>query len=463
VAHTMDPFDRFLCVLTIGAFIACILGTPVDAQDTRRIDVFSGRALSHALLILERELDCAITYEDPLWEAPLVEEMFEGGPVVPKKTSLSLEYSLGSPEIVIQEVLNQYHQQTDRASFELTAGPEGIYNVVPVKCKNAAGELVENHSVLDAKISLSMQDATFSEIMNEIISKLPQKLALARVFVQHYATMSVSWDNKDARSCINQVFYELNKVSEHTFSWHIRRGPASESRPAVFNVHTVRARQQWHTRIEAARPLAEALKILERNFRDTITYEDALYLRRFDVMRNRDKEPQKPRGGIIDFSYSPDMPSYRAIQNCLADYNHDRDNPAVFTIEYEEEEPVIHVFPILLRDMRGEIPDEEHFLVPHTPILSTVISVSEQDKSPLDILRAICGKVAESSGAVINMGEFPQERLSVSPVSFSVADRPARVALTGFLKSISRYLSWQLLYDPKSKEYILNIHDIKAE
>jgi hypothetical protein len=37
------------------------------------------------------------------------------------------------------------------------------------------------------------------------------------------------------------------------------------------------------------------------------------------------------------------------------------------------------------------------------------------------------------------------------------------VALTGFLKSISRYLSWQLLYDPKSKEYILNIHDIKAE
>jgi hypothetical protein len=463
MTHGMNPFDRLLCVLTIGAFIAGIFGAPVDAQDTRRIDAFSGRALLHALRVLERELDCVITYEDPLWEAPLVKEMFEGGPVVPKKTSLSLEYSPGSPEIVIQEVLNQYHQQTDKARFELMAGPEGIYNVVPVKCKNEAGELVANQSILDAKISLSMQDASFSEIMDEIINKLSQKLTLARVFVQHYATTSVSWDNKDARSCINQVFYELSKVSEHTFSWHIRRGPASEPYPAVFNVHRVRSSQQWHTRIEAARPIAEALKILERNFRDTITYEDSLYLRRFDVMRNRDKEPQKPRGGIIDFSYSPDMPSGKAIQNCLADYNNDRNNPAVFTIEYEEEEPVIHVFPIQLRDMKGEFPDEEHISIPHTPILSTVISVSEQDKAPLDILRNICAKAAESSGAVINMGEFPRGRLSVPPGSFSVADKPARVALTGFLKSISRYLSSQLIYDPKSKEYVLNIHDIKAE
>ena len=462
MAHTMDSFYRFLCVLIIVVFIAGIFGTPVDAQDTRRIDVFSGRALSHALLILERELDCAITYEDPLWEAPLVKEMFEGGPVVPKKTSLSLEYSLGSPGMVIQEVLDKYHQQTDKARFELMAGPEGIYNVVPVKCKNEAGELVENRSFLDAKISLSMQDAPFLEVMNEIISKVPQKLSLARPF-EHYARTSVSWNSKDARSCINQVFYELNKVSERTFSWHIKRSPASEPHPAFFNVHRVRSGRQWHTRIEAARPLAEALKILERNFRDTITYEDSLYLRRFDVMRNRDKEPQKPRGGIIDFSYSPDLPSGKAVQNCLADYNHDRNNPAVFTIEYEEEEPVIHVFPVQLRDMRGEFPDEEHISVPHTPILSTVISVSEQDKAPLDILRTMCAKAAESSGAVINMGEFPQERLSVSPVSFSVADKPARVALTGFLKSISRYLSWQLIYDPKSKEYILNIHDIKAE
>jgi len=463
MTYNMSSFDRSLCVLIIVIFMAVIFGTPINAQDTQRIDVFSGRALSHALLILEGELDCVITYEDPLWEAPLVKEMFEGGPVVPKKTSLSLEYSQGSPEMVIQEVLNQYHQQTDKARFELMAGPEGIYNVVPVKCQNEAGELVEHQSVLDAKISLSMQDAPFSEIMNEILNKLPQKLSLARVFVQHYATTSVSWDNKDARSCINQVFYELNKVSEHKFSWHIRRGPVSEPYPAVFNTHRVRSRQQWHTRIEAARPLAEALKILERNFRDTITYEDSLYLRRYDVMRNRDKEPQMPRGGIIDFSYSPDMPSGKAIQNCLADYNNARDNPAVFTIEYEDEEPVVHVFPIQLRDTRGEFPDEKHISVPHTPILSTVISVSEQDKAPLDIIKAICGKVTESSGAVINMGEFPQERLSVSPVSFSVADKPARVALTGFLKSISRYLSWQLFYDPKSKEYILNIHDIRVE
>jgi hypothetical protein len=195
-------------------------------------------------------------------------------------------------------------------------------------CAAVAGTMVRTSSALrtatTAAFRRTREAAPFSEIVREIISKLPQKLALAGRF-QHYATTSVSWDNKDARSCINQVFYELNKVSEHTFSWHIRKSPVSKPYPAALNVHRVRPRQQWHTRIEATRPLAEALKILERNFRDTITYE------------------------------------------------------------------------------------------------------------------------------------------SVPPVSFSVTDKPARVALTGFLKSINKYLSWQLFYDPKSKEYVLNIHDITAE
>ena len=69
----------------------------------------------------------------------------------------------------------------------------------------------------------------------------------------------------------------------------------------------------------------------------------------------------------------------------------------------------------------------------------------------------------ESSGTQINVGEFAQE---VSPdllISYGVNDKPARVALTQFLKSIDKYSSWQLLYDPKSKEYVLNVHSITTE
>jgi TolA-binding protein len=444
-------------------FTAFISDTPVAAQATRQIDVLGARALSDAFKILERELDCVITYEEPSWEDPLVREMFEGGPVVPKMQRLTFQYSLEDPEVVIQKVLDQYHQQTDIARFELIVGPEGMYNVVPVKYTNKAGELVEYHSILDANISLSMQDVTHSEIMDEILRRLPQKLTPGRIFPGHYVKTSVSWDSKSARSCINQVFHEFNQLYEYKRSWHIRRGPASEDRPAIFSYHRIYNRR-WHMRIEAARPLAEALKILERNFKRTITYEDTLYLRRHDVMRNRAREPQMPRGGIVDFSYSPDVPgsASRAVQNCLASYNTSSSNPGVFTMGYTVDERhgyIIHVFPDKSRDGEGE----QGILVPYTPILSTIISISEQDKTPLDIVRTICAKAVESSGTQINVGEFAQEVTPDLLISYGVNDKPARVALTQFLKSIDKYLSWQFLYDPKSKEYVLNVHSITTE
>ncbi len=450
-------------------FAAFISETPVEAEATRQIDVLGGRALSDAFKILERELDCVITYEEPSWEDPLVKEMFEGGPIVPKKQRLTFQYSLEDPAVVIQKILDQYHEQTDIARFELVAGSEGMYNVVPVKYTNKAGELVDYDSILNAKISLSMENALHSEIMNEILNRLPQKLSPGRMFPNHYVKTSVSWDNKSARSCINQVFHELNQLYEYKRSWHIRRGPASNARPAIFSHHRIYNRR-WHVKIEAARPLAEALKILERHFRQTITYEDTLYLRHRDVMKNRAREPQKPRGGMVDFSYSPDISSDRAIRNCLAAYNN-WDHPGIFTMGHTMDEEygyILHVFPAKLKDRK----DEQDILIPHTPILSTVISISEQDKTPLDIVRAICAKAAEGSGTGISIGEFPQQILPdrhvsppvlVLPVSFSVDHKPARVALTGFLKSINKYLSWQLIYDPKSEEYVLNIHSINLE
>jgi len=461
MTHSMKPFGRFLCILAIGTFIASVFGTPVDAQATRQIDVLGGRALADVFKILERELDCVITYEEPSWEDPLVREMFEGGPVVPKKQRLTFQYSLEDPEVLIQKILDQYHQQTDIAQFKLVVGTEGMYNVIPVKYTNKAGELVEYHSILDANISLSMQDVPHSEIMDEILNRLPQKLSSGRRFPQHYVKTSVSWDNKNARSCINQVVHEFNKVSERKFSWHIRRGPASNALPALFSYHRIYNRR-WHMNIEAARPLAEALKILERNHRGTITYEDTLYRHRRDLMMNRAREPQMPRGGIINFSYSLDNPFDRAVQNCLAAYNDKPNNPGNFTVGRTIDERygyIIHVFSDKLRDRK----DEENTLIPHTPILGTVISISEQDKIPLDIIRTVCAKAAEGLETDISIGELPQE---VSPdllISFSADDKPARTALTEFLKSIDKHLSWQLFHDPKSNEYVLNVHSITAE
>ena len=463
MAYSMKSLGRFLCILIMGASIASVSSTPVNAQGARRIDVFSSRSLSDAIKILERELDCVITYEDPLWEYPLVvNAMFEGGPVVPKRGRLTLLYNLGDPATVIQELLNQYHKQTDTARYELIVGPDGIYNVVPVKHRSKTGQLVESRSILDDNITLSMQEVPYSALMDEILDKLSQRLALARHFRQLPRKVSVSWNNRNARSCINQIFYETNKYETEMgymekYSRSIRRDPKPVY-PAFLNVHRVSSTSSgtgpWHMKITATRPLAEALKILEEIFGVTITYEDTLFLFRFDLMMNRAGEPQMPRGGMIDFSYAPNDSAEQVIRYCLAAYHDHTANTGIFTME--KDGSVFHVFPM-------ESKDEQDILVPYDSVLATAISVSEQDKTPLDILRAICAKAVESSGTKINVGEFPQDRFSAPLSSFSTDNKPARVALTEFVKTVHRKLSWQLIYDPKSEEYILNIHSIASE
>ena len=145
MTHDMGFLNRLLCILIIGAFITGVFSISVNAQGARRIDVFSTRPLSSALRILESELDCVITYEDPSWQDPLVlNEIYAGGSVVPKRGRLTFVYNPGNPEMVIKGVLNQYHQQIDTTQFELIVEREGLYNVVPVKRTNESGELVEN-------------------------------------------------------------------------------------------------------------------------------------------------------------------------------------------------------------------------------------------------------------------------------------------------------------------------------
>ena len=459
MTYSMRLLRKYLCILVIGVFIAVVSGMPANAQGTRRIDVFSTRPLPDALRILKSELDCVITYEDPLWQDPSVlTEMYDGGYLVPKRGRLTFVYNLGNPKIVIKEVLNQYHQQIDTAQFELIVEREGLYNVVPVKRTNESGELVENRSILDVNISVSMQDVPYAAIMDEIFGRLSEKLIQIRPFKQLYVSKgSASWHGKNARSCINEILHEVTKEFPDKYSWHISRGPALGSRPAILNIHKVSpvttGSGPWHVKVGAIRPLAEAIKILEEILGCTITYEDTLYLCSGDTERNRAEEIQRPRAGLIDLSYSPNIPADRVIRYCLSAYHNRSMNSGIFTME--KDGSVFHVFPI-------EHKDKEGVLMPHESILNTPISVSEQDKTPLDILRSISTKATEGSERKIRFGNFAQDGLFGSPKSFGSANKPARIALTEFVKTIGNDLSWQLLYDPRADEYVLNIHSVPS-
>jgi hypothetical protein len=150
---TMKYYNKLLCIFAVGMLVI-VFATMIEAQGIRRIDVFTGRPLSDAIKILEGELDRVITYEDPIWENPIIlDEIFKGGPVVLKSRRLTFQYTLGPPKATIEEILNQYHKQTNLARFELVVGPGEIYNVIPVKYLGKTGNLREIRSILDADTS----------------------------------------------------------------------------------------------------------------------------------------------------------------------------------------------------------------------------------------------------------------------------------------------------------------------
>jgi len=449
----------FRWVLLILVLEVCIstYGVRVDAQELRQIDVVSPRPLSDAIIALEGALDCVIPYEDPDLEyPPELYEMFKEGPIVPKGGRITFQYNPDeSPEVIIEALLAEHHQQGNAGIFKLVIGPEGIYNVVPIKRRNREGRLIPTQSILDKRISFSAQDLSYQSIIDTICELLPERVGGPAVALSalYRNRCSVSWYDKEARLCINEILCKLNEQSPRKWSLWVGRDPTFPV--AALNFYTVPSAPSdpCQIRIVAHRPLAEALKILEERLQCTIPYEDPLFLCACDIMQNRAGEPQIPRGGIVHFSYLPDSNAEEAIQACLASYHQIGLNTGVFTMERVHN--IYCVFPV-------EFKNEKEELEPYQSILQTPISLSVYDKNSLEILEAICSILTKSSNRHLAVGTLPAD-FSQPHKSYSAVNQPARICLTEFLKDIDGSLSWQLFYDPKSKIHLINVHKIPTK
>ena len=461
ICHTKN-LTRLLWVLRMQVFALIIFCTSANAQ-TQRIDVLSPRPLSDATLILQGVLNQPITYEDPQWDNPNeTKELFKHGPVIPKSHRLKFRYTLGDPRMIITQLLHQYHQQIGRAQFKLIIDPEGIFNVVPIRRSGRDSRLTSNVSILSTKISLYAEDKSYASIMETIEELLsPNFAGLALHFQPLYRLKkSVNWSNNEARSCINELFSEINRQrAGFRYSWELRYAP--DFPQGVLSVRRIFPNMDVfnsaHMRIETARPLVEALKMLETDFGQTITYEGPPLLCPCDVMSDRSGTPQRPRGGIIAFSYSLQAQPSQVIQACLKAYHSNLSKTGNF--QMIKTSSIYHVLPTEFRNEQG-------ILIPHESILRAPITVIENNRSPMELLRIICRKLTESSGKSVIVGEFGARELSIlqqAPLkSLNLVGQSPRMILTELVKDIHYNLSWHVFFDPESKEYVLNIHTIST-
>ncbi len=106
-----------------------------------------------------------------------------------------------------------------------------------------------------------------------------------------------------------------------------------------------------------------------------------------------------------------------------------------------------------------------------TPVLSVPITLTGQPMTGWDTLNAVLRQVAAASGAQVVAGTMPMGMFALSKVSVSASKEPARYVLARLFADIisagpsatsAPTMGYHLLFDPKQREYVLNVEVIPS-
>jgi hypothetical protein len=226
--------------------------------------------------------------------------------------------------------------------------------------------------------------------------------------------------------------------------------------------------------ISDPRPVAKALEILSQRHGIVITYEDPPYAAESDlkdvttaVSRSPLKPGQSvlvPRGGVLELTYSVSAPTGK-LDNSDAVIRKILDAHLVTgagsQFELIQQGDVFHVVPVMVKNSAGA-------WVATRSILDAPITLPVQPRSGTQIVDAICNALSTSKVRVA-VGMVPEAPLASGRVVEGGTNEPARDILSRSLKQLSteagkrlgagdqRQYVWQLLFDPSSKMYFLNL------
>ncbi len=225
-------------------------------------------------------------------------------------------------------------------------------------------------------------------------------------------------------------------------------------------------------RVDDPRPLAEAIRILEKQCHCVITYEDPPYICSGEVADvtasvRRDYDPANPydpkkprvlvpRGGPFEFESRVSL-ALEAMESqelvlrlLLADY-HKQGYPGGFRLL--QTASAFHVVPSTVTTQEGQVER-------HRPVLDTRISIPPGSRTAREMLKEIVEGVSKEAGVMVVTGLMPWNLLFRVRVEGSASNEPARAVLSRTLQATNTKLSWQLFYDPGTKDYVLNLHPV---
>ncbi len=225
--------------------------------------------------------------------------------------------------------------------------------------------------------------------------------------------------------------------------------------------------EQMRLSVADPRPLAKGIETLEARYGWVITYEDPPYANddevadvttavRKDLNKFKPGKAPKvlvPKGGSLTIDYEvasdtkrPHDPS--AVVRQLFEAYSARGHAGTFRLESSGR--ILHVIPNATRNKEGVL----------TPVASPLDAgiTFAPGQNGSETLEAFCAAVSEATGTKVVMGTIPLGLFS-RPIQRGASGQKARDVLVGLLEETKRGpdLTWQLLYDPGMKTYVLNV------
>jgi len=223
----------------------------------------------------------------------------------------------------------------------------------------------------------------------------------------------------------------------------------------------------WGTRVLAEtvtiqddpRPVAKAVEQLNHGYGWQITYEDRPYKNNSDLMdvtqlvqryQGGTAETTKtliPKGGTVSFTLpSTNSDQLTAAQALVNSYNDGRGANLFAVVRGAK---LVHIVPIKVTGSSGT-------LEPVKPILDTIITVTPQERTALQLLEQICQAISIDTKNKVVVGTNPSNLLMQARTSIGATNKTARSLLETLILQIGAPLSWELFYDAGLKWYVLN-------
>jgi hypothetical protein len=223
--------------------------------------------------------------------------------------------------------------------------------------------------------------------------------------------------------------------------------------------------------VKGARPVAEAIEMLEKKYGWVITYEDPRYAHESDlvdaaleVRRDLDKyKPGKvppvfiPKGGTLEFTYdvasNTNLPANPVtVVQKLLNAQALKDNGGRFRLEGGGK--IIHVIPTAVKNKEGK-------LAPQESVLDTIISLPAKERTVYEKLERVCEAISQATKVPVYFGTISENWFRREKDQQGAEKQKARDVLVNTFEKMyyGTNLSWRLLYSPAiEKKYFLNIH-----